>query len=342
MSVVAYSNTTHFTYLRRRASEPGGITSPVLRQLEGTVLYSTLYKDKNLMLQSLNMDFRDVQHFDQSPQLSWGLYLTNDYLTASLKNADPRTALAAPQLAVIYFLTQEQLWLRFALNVPQSMLECTDLTQQLMFPRDNLQFYPANFILDTYWSRRVEWATRARIDLADASAHAIMTSFVEMAYGQTALDLRFDQFQLWQLRPTTAVKKGAELTADAKAKRDAAAATAKTKKASQKAAKAVTIANPAVTSQAGAAVKQPSALTTPAKSVCLNDLRNTLSATDHPACARTQCPHQHLSSSPKTMKFSRSTLIIPSALKTAWAKSPTTLQTFKDLLDAHKDKRLTA
>ena len=292
---------------------------------------------------TLNMDFRDVQHFDQSPQLSWGLYLTNDYLTASLKNADPRTALAAPQLAVIYFLTQEQLWLRFALNVPQSMLECTDLTQQLMFPRDNLQFYPANFILDTYWSRRVEWATRARIDLADASAHAIMTSFVEMAYGQTALDLQFDQFLLWQLRPTTAVKKGAELTADAKAKRDAASAAAKTKKATQKAAKAVAkIIVPAVTPPAGAAVKLPSALTTPAKSVCLNDLRNTLSATDHPACARPQCPHQHLSSSPKTMKFSRSTLIIPSALKTAWAKSPTTLQTFKDLLDAHKDKRLTA
>jgi len=79
MSAVAYSNPTHFTFLRRRASEPGGITFPVLRQLEGTVLYSTLFKDKNLMLQSLNMDFRDVQHFDQSPQLSWGLYLMMKY-----------------------------------------------------------------------------------------------------------------------------------------------------------------------------------------------------------------------------------------------------------------------
>ena len=336
MSVVAFSNPTHFTFLRRRASEPGGITSPVLRQLEATVLYAALFKDKNLMLQFLNLDFRDVQHFDQSPQLSWGLFLTPEYLTASLKSSNPRSDLTSPQLQAIYFLQQEQLWLRFALHVPQSMLECTAITQQLMFPRDNMQFYPPGFILDTFWTRRVQWSSRLLLDLADASAHSIMTSFVTMAYGPAALNLQFDQFLLWQLRPTTDLKKGAERIGDSKTKRDATSSSAKAKKTALKAA---TTTN--VTTTGKVTVQLPSALSTPAKSVCLNDLRNVLSSTDHPACVRPQCPHQHLSSSPKTMKFSRSTLIIPTANKTSWAQSPANLKLFTDLLDAHKDKRLT-
>ena len=141
--------------------------------------------------------------------------------------------------------------------------------------------------------------------------------------------------------PPTEMKKGGEKTvvaAAAKLKRDTTSATAKTKKSALKTA---TTANAAMMATGGVTVQLPSAMSTPAKSVCLNDLRNVLSSTDHPACVRPQCPHQHLSSSPKTLKFSRSNLIIPAATKTAWAKSPANLKTFTDLLDAHRDKRLT-
>jgi hypothetical protein len=34
-------------------------------------------------------------------------------------------------------------------------------------------------------------------------------------------------------------------------------------------------------------------------------------------------------------------LIMPTATKSSWAQSPANLKLFTDLLDAHKDKRLT-
>ena len=358
MSLVSYSNTQFHTYLRKRACAVGGMSAELLQHIGNQRLFAALAKDKSLSLQLLNLDYSDTGSFDADNPLTWALFISPAAELEALKSASSRTNTSDGQLTTIAFLKTEQLALRYLFNVPMDSLENAELMQSLMFPQGTLQFYPTPFLLDTLWKRRETWSQSLHTTLFGAPAHEVMASFIAMAHDPTALDIPFSAYLLWQNNPTTPMtgpastgKLGESKTARAQRLRAEALTNAKNTNANGKVTKAT---KAATTAAAAAAAATQVAVVTPTtvqgvtfqgspagKTICLNDLRYVLAPTVQRGCTSSTCPHQHISTAVKNIKFSRSTLVIPAAEKCKWAKDPATFADFKKLLAASTNKHLT-